>query len=91
MKGCKIPGVNLNALLTGEIPDNLLNRTTVTFIFYAVEHFMLLEKLAFAENSNKISAILRIPNANYRIHKNLPLDDTVNKVNLIRTHLRHTI
>jgi hypothetical protein len=81
MKGCKIPGVNLRALSTGEIPDNLLNRTTVTFIFYAVEHFILLEKLTFAENSKKISTILRIPNANYRIYKNSPLDDTVNKEN----------
>jgi len=91
MKVCKIPGVNLNLPSTGKITDNLVNRTTVTFIYYSMEHNILLVKVTFAECSKKSSTILRIPSANYRIHKNSPLDDTVNKVNLMRTHLRHII
>jgi len=91
MKVCKIPGVNLSVLSTGNISDSLVNRTTVTFIYYSVEQNILLVKLTFDEYSKKISTVLRIPNAKYRIHKNSPLDDTANKVNLMRTHLRHII
>jgi len=90
MGGCKTPGVNLNVLSTGKISDSLVNRN-VTFIYYSVQHNILLVKLTFAEYSNKFSTIFRIRNANYRIHKNSPLEDTANNVNLVRTHLRHFI
>jgi hypothetical protein len=74
-----------------ESKESLVNRTTVTFTYYSVEHNILLVKPTFAGYSKKFSTILRIPNAIHRIHKNSPLDDTVNKANLMRTHLRHII
>jgi len=101
IEGCKILGVILNVLSTGKI-DSIVNRkkdwqsresNSCHFytLYYSVEYNILLVKPTFAEYSKKFSTILWIPNAIYRIHKNSPLDDTVNKANLMRTQLRHII